>query len=521
MHLNREAEKKHSIAAHLIIFVFSLYMITASMPQFFLADQSAVRYEVTAGIVEKHDLAISNGHGVQGKDGRYYSYYGLGWSVLAVPFYMVGKFIGGRPEPLVYLMQLLAGAVTVAVVFLFCISLGYSNRSSLFASIFYGFGSMAWPLAKQPFEHVVETLFVLLSVYFLYLFTLREKNTRLILSAVLLGIALNIRLTSLLVVPALFLIARVYCIKKGSPINSKKKSIIQMVVYVTVLLPFISILLWYNYYRFGSIYETGFQLIASKTGIDFFSGTPLLTGLRGFLLSPGKGIFYYSPVALLFFPAILPFYKKHSGIALGFLAIISSYLLFLSKNIYWHGDWSWGPRYLLVIIPFLIIPVVEFLETDKERKKSSLRIAVIYGIFVLGIVLQVAAVSVDCCKYFFDLQMKKNMKFIVDKGIGVPDIVEPPPEVHFDWEMSPIIARFQSIYEMGRRIKNYKHVDLHENTPLPEKIKAYPPMNIYDFWWVYMYYINGIRTGFLVVAALGGICIISGYRLITISRCQA
>src|SRR3990170_3098498 len=215
MHLNREAEKKHSIAAHLIIFVFSLYMITASMPQFFLADQSAVRYEVTAGIVEKHDLAISNGHGVQGKDGRYYSYYGLGWSVLAVPFYMVGKFIGGRPEPLVYLMQLLAGAVTVAVVFLFCISLGYSNRSSLFASIFYGFGSMAWPLAKQ--------LFVLLSVYFLYLFTLREKNTRLILSAVLLGIALNIRLTSLLVVPALFLIARVYCIKKGSPINSKKK----------------------------------------------------------------------------------------------------------------------------------------------------------------------------------------------------------------------------------------------------------------------------------------------------------
>jgi len=520
MHLNREAEKRNMIVVHLIIFVFSVYMITASIPQFRLTDQSVVRYEVTAGIVEKHDLAISSGHGVQGKDGRYYSYYGLGWSVLAVPFYMVGKFIGGGPDPLVYLMQLLAGAVTVAVVFLFCISLGYSNRSSLFASIFYGFGSMAWPLAKQPFEHVAETLFVLLSVYFLYLFTLHNKITRLILSAIFLGIALNIRLTSFLVLPALFLIAGVSRFKKGSLINSTKKSIMQLIIYVTVLLPFIGIILWYNYYRFGSIYETGFQLIATKTGIDFFSGTSFLTGLHGFLLSPGKGIFYYSPVALLFFPAILPFYRKHSRIALGFLAIISSYLLFLSKNIYWHGDWSWGPRYLLVIMPFLIIPVVEFLETDRGGKKSSLRIAVIYGIFVLGIVLQVAAVSVDTCKYFFDLQMKKNMQFIVDKGIGVPDIVEPPQEVHFDWEMSPIIARFQSIYEMGRRIKNYKNVELPENTPLPEKIKAYPPMNIYDFWWVYMYYINGLRTGFLVVAALGGICIISGYCLITISCCQ-
>jgi hypothetical protein len=520
LHLNREAEKKNMIVVHLIIFVFSLYLITASLPQFFLADQSAVRYEVTVGIVEKHDLAISNGHGVQGKDGRYYSYYGLGWSVLAVPFYMVGKFIGRDPEPLVYLMQLLAGAVTVAVGFLFCISLGYSNRSSLFASLFYGFGSMAWPLAKQPFEHVAETLFVLLSVYFLYLFTLHNKITRLILSAAFLGIALNIRLTSILVVPALILIAGVSCSKKGHLINSNINSIMQMIIYVMVLLPFIGILLWYNYYRFGSIYETGFQLIATKTGIDFFTGTSILTGLRGFLLSPGKGIFYYSPVALLFFPAILPFYKKNPRIILAFLAIISSYLLFLAKNIYWHGDWSWGPRYLLVILPFLIIPVVELLETDKEKKKSSLRFAVIYGIFVLGVVLQVAAVSVDCCKYFFDLQLGKNIEFIVNKGIGVPEIVEPPQEVHFDWEMSPIIARFQSIYDMGRRIKNYRHVDLPENTPLPEKIKAYPPMNIYDFWWVYMYYINGIRTGFLVVAALGGICIISGYRLITISRCQ-
>ena len=64
MHPNREAEKKNMIVVHLIIFIFSVYMISASIPQFRLTDQSVVHYEVTAGIVEKHDLAISRGHGV-------------------------------------------------------------------------------------------------------------------------------------------------------------------------------------------------------------------------------------------------------------------------------------------------------------------------------------------------------------------------------------------------------------------------------------------------------------------------
>ena len=63
---------------------------------------------------------------------------------------------------------------------------------------------------------------------------------------------------------------------------------------------FAGLVLWYNYYRFGSIFETGFQLLAAKTGIDFFSGTLFLTGLRGLLTSSGKGFFYCSPIAIFF-----------------------------------------------------------------------------------------------------------------------------------------------------------------------------------------------------------------------------
>jgi hypothetical protein len=174
-----------------------------------------------------------------------------------------------------------------------------------------------------------------------------------------------------------------------------------------------------------------------------------------------------------------------------------------------------------VILPFLIIPSVELLSTDTIVKKSHFRSKIIYGILGLGIVIQLAAVSVHCYKYFIDLQMEKNVKFILDKGSGVPEIFEPPPEVHFDWGMFPISDQIRSIYEIGRRIGNYRHMKLPENTPLVEKIKAYPILNIYDFWWVYLYYIDHNRTGFFIIAVLLGVCTISGFRLMALSRAQA
>ena len=102
-------------------------------------------------------------------DGKSYSLYGLGWPILVIPFYTIGKYVVRNPDNLVSFLNPLVGAATVALVFLFSIALGYSRRSSLIVSIFYGLGTLAWPMAKLPFDHVVETFFILLSVYFMYL----------------------------------------------------------------------------------------------------------------------------------------------------------------------------------------------------------------------------------------------------------------------------------------------------------------------------------------------------------------
>jgi len=514
-----EEKKVTLISIYLFIFVVSTYMISISWPNVNIVDQYYQRYEMTKSIVQRFDLSIPEGYGIKGIDGKDYSLYGLGWSALAVPFYIIGDYymVGGT-ENFVTIMNPVMGGATVTLVFLFSVALGYSRRSSLVVAIFYGLGTFAWPLAKQPFDHVVETLFVLLSVYFMYRQASESTTIRLILSALCLGIAMNTRLVSILALPALLVMMGAGCGAECSLADNSKSFFRKMVIFMSVLLPFAGLVLWYNYYRFGSIFETGFQLLATRTGLDFFSGTPLLIGLRGFLTSPGKGFFYYSPIAIFFFFTIVPFYKKHRWAAISFILLILSYLLFLARNVYWHGDWAWGPRYLLAITPFMIIPIAELLDSDPSRKRSSLFVIPVYAVFALSIMIQVAAVSVDFNNYFYRLLIDQNIQFTLVQGSGLPGIAEPPPEVYFDWTKSPILAQFKDIKRIGTEITNYRLVELPQNATDWEKVKAYPSMHLFDFWWVYMYYKANSCKGFvglLVLLIVAGVC---GYRMMKNSR---
>src|SRR3989304_4282393 len=105
-------------AIYLFIFVICIYFI--SLSSFPLIDQFVSRYEVTKAIVERFDLSIPEGNqsNIKGVDGRSYSLYGLGWPILAVPLYILGKIFGRDTMNHVYLLNPLVGAVPVTVVFL-------------------------------------------------------------------------------------------------------------------------------------------------------------------------------------------------------------------------------------------------------------------------------------------------------------------------------------------------------------------------------------------------------------------
>lgn len=85
--------------------------------------------------------------------------------------------------------------------------------------------------------------------------------------------------------------------------------------------------------------------------------TPLLSGLAGLLVFPGRGLLFYAPLALvgpgrLLFRGVPPAVRVLCGGAPLLL------LLTVARFEGWHGGSAWGPRHLLPVLPLLAVPAL-------------------------------------------------------------------------------------------------------------------------------------------------------------------
>lgn len=502
------------IPFYLFMFLFGVYFLSAAGNNINGTDQQLVRFEQTRSMVEERGMSIPDGMGVKGNFHKDYSWYGIGQPILAVPFYIIGKGIGGQQgaQVMVSLLNQVVVAASGVILFLFIMELGYAKKTALTITIFYALGTLAWPQSKHPFDHPVEMLFVLLAVFYAHQYGKDGRIRYLLFSSASLGFAFITRVpAALALLPILFLLSF-----RQSGDDVKAKGIFAFlkdcVIYSLILLPFVLVQLWYNYTRFGSIFETGITLMAHKAGIDFFAGTHLFTGLRGFLISPGKGFFYYSPITVLIFFSLKGFYKRQKGLTFCLLGIIFSYLVFLSRNIYWHGDWAWGPRYLLVITPLLMLPVADFIEKKAYSKKNTLR-PVILGLFIISISVQLIGVSVDFNRYFISLQKEKGVAFTLVGGNDVPYTREPPPDTYFDWDKSPVVYQASFVWKNLKSLK----APLFMSEAIKEQNASgtLPNHAVFDFWWHYGVY-SGLSPSAIVamLSVLGCIITFSWFRVL-------
>jgi hypothetical protein len=108
--------------------------------------------------------------------------------------------------------------------------------------------------------------------------------------------------------------------------------------------------LWWNSARYGSIWESGYVETETFTA-------PWLFGIGGLLAGPARGFFWYSPMLLLSFWGI-GWFRDRCRWLLGSIGAISLiYLLLYGKWYMWHGGYSWGPRFLVPLLPLLALLV--------------------------------------------------------------------------------------------------------------------------------------------------------------------
>jgi hypothetical protein len=115
------------------------------------------------------------------------------------------------------------------------------------------------------------------------------------------------------------------------------------------------LLLGVNAYKFGDPFATGY---AEGPRIVGAFGGSFREGLSGFLFGPQRSVFTHFPLLPLSLLGLVSFARRFPFEVAFAWALFLLYLLTLSKYVYWDGSWSYGPRYLLLVLPLVSLPFV-------------------------------------------------------------------------------------------------------------------------------------------------------------------
>ena len=312
------------------------------------------------------------------------------------------------------------------------------------------------------------------------------------------GMAVLTKIYSVITLPLFAIYVFLQC-KPATPKEAAKT-----LVYLGVpLVLFAFLVAWYNYARFGGILKTGYHLVDFSKIDGFFSFTPfyLLTGLYGLLLSTGRGLILFLPTAVLALVALKRFSRTHRNEALLFTALIGLHLLFFSGYINWDGGSSWGPRFLLVTVPFLVLPLGALMECPQPRA-SSVKI-----LGILGFLVNVPVVLVNYHLF---------VRFVVENQIGTQTH---PISLRSSPLVSPIIGAYYQLSSAVHKLLFGSSLTY----PVPSATGGHASLASYD--WIDTWWINAVGTGFLGTAAvtglLLGVALVAGMQIVSAKKlCQ-
>jgi hypothetical protein len=139
--------------------------------------------------------------------------------------------------------------------------------------------------------------------------------------------------------------------------------------------------------RFGDVFQTGYH-----TAFDKGFSLPLVKGLWWNLASPYRSIFLYAPAVLIFAFGLREFMRKRRGEAYLLIAIIVYVFLMYSGWWAWHGGWCWGPRFLLPVLPLLLLPGLVAARTRPRLVALAAVLGIVgFGVNLAGVLINYTA----------------------------------------------------------------------------------------------------------------------------------
>jgi hypothetical protein len=162
-----------------------------------------------------------------------------------------------------------------------------------------------------------------------------------------------------------------------------------------------------NRLEYGDVTKTG-TLELSVLFPGSLVGT--LTGLLGLLVSPMCGLLVFFPLAWLSLPGLIRLAREARPAGPLFTGLIAVVLaVYGSLSIWWAG-WSWGPRFLVPVLPLLTIASTVWAARSSANGRAGPRLAFL-ALGALGALIAANAVLFDFVSQFIWVQ----------QTLGLPD----------------------------------------------------------------------------------------------------
>lgn len=370
---------------------------------------TASRLMLTYALVDRGTIALDGLNRQTGDiaffQGHYYTDKLPGYSLLAAGPYAVVKNVLGLPShplnrdgfplwPADYWITLATSgaltALTAALLASLARQLGCTRRLAALVGLAYGLATPAYVYATLAYGHQASACALLASFSLLWADPARREALRMGLAGFLAAYAsvIELQVGPVSAVLGLYLFAQVL---------GKRRRPSALAEFAVGAVGPTLLLLGYNQLAFGSPWDMGYFHEVARIFRDVHSaanplglGRPDAQRALNLLWGGYRGLLFYAPILVLALPGwiVLGMRKLWGMAAVSASVVVAVFLVNLSYP-EWTGGWSTGPRLLVPLLPFALLPVAALL----ARGGRAARIAAI-GLTIAGAALMLLFLGV-------------------------------------------------------------------------------------------------------------------------------
>lgn len=293
------------------------------------------------------------------ENNRYFSAFPVFTSLLAVPIYFPVVILKGitlenldldKNITLVLTLGKISAAsfAAVSAVFVYLSAMQFLNsKRAVILTFLYALGTSTLSISSQSlWQHAASQMFLAITIYF---FILGQKKKYLLrATGFFLGLALVTRFANGIIALIFLIYFLIF----------EKKSVFK---FFLLTLPALFFFAWYQITYPGNIFFYKYEAFGEISHFNNY----YLHGLLGLLIAPSKGLFVYSPIFLFSLLGAVLAFREKIRVLMFFSIIVGLYVLFIASWSDWHGGWSYGPRMLADITPFLTLLLVPIIKNNK------------------------------------------------------------------------------------------------------------------------------------------------------------